>query len=966
LWQRANVNADVNVTVTAAQLELVEWIQERDWHQARQHLTNHPENAQVWLERRGPEGGIVLRQLILHQALMFFENGTGTTGTGEAEAEETQQARTQQQDFIEALLRVYPEACAEPDNLGRTPLHCAAYAAQAPPVAMVETLIQCFPNATQLQDKYGKLPLHAAVSFPLTSLANAQAIYQEHPQAVWKKDQDGAYPVHLLAWGGNAPDALPILKLLLEHAPMTLFATDDDEETPLAIMAKYGRASPEAIRYVLEQTPQDDVWNFRDDEGNTLLHHAVRNNPNIFNEVLKVYFQATQIHNRLGLLPLHAAVWKGCQHASIVEDLLGVYPEAASIPDRSGYCPLHYACQEGVDDIHIVHVLLQRAPKIVQQTVRDGSLPLHLALRRATVADANVNIVTSDVASRILEEYPLAARVRDPQTDLLPLHMAILTGQPVATLVTLIHSHPEALTVPIQPPEHTGIRANSTAWHLLAIIGPRLYIAQQQLTIWNEFLQHPAGISQEDTAGRLVLHHAVGPSAILLLEAYPDGAKVQDEDFRLPLLNACRAKDTYSVTALLQLYPQGANIYSKDGSSALHEACSSTQRAQDDEINPMILQVLEAFSQATSKADREANLPLHLLCASIASHHVDRNTLEQVVRAFPDALQAKNDAGHLPLHQAIQATLASESIGEAPYLVDGVTYLLDQYPTGAKALDGFGKAPLAKVLQAMDCTSALRLDESDSILGVARTLYEIAPQVAMNQDGRGRTAMHYCAVLMGNLGGGLKEGWASFIGRMIDDYPTGLATVDEEDRTPLHLLLLYLGETAIEARGKDQDETTMEWTSVLDALIQRMLETYPDALQLGEKFDLTPHAMITHRRLKSANFKAYVRSPIIRNVERMLRRGIDFWRLVQRLRQVEVGELACDEAHAGLLSLKESLATALKSDGIKTAVDAKDFTCSERQRPLCETCPSTSELLTTISTLLSLYALALDNKSNAE
>jgi hypothetical protein len=224
-----------------------------------------------------------------------------------------------------------------------------------------------------------------------------------------------------------------------------------------------------------------------------------------------------------------------------------------------------------------------------------------------------------------------------------------------------------------------------------------------------------------------------------------------------------------------------------------------------------------------------------------------------------------------------------------------------------------------------------------------------------------------------------------FLQEILHDYPELLAISDGNKRVPLHLLMLYLGDTAIGDREGEaqQPERTRELTSTLYEMIESMLEIYPEALDLREQYGLTPYELISHARLKvSRGAEVFARSPIIVGVERMLRRGRDFWSLVHRLRKLEESDdpvrmsdgnsflydhaNKCHTFESELLQLQVRITGALESDAHSEDVhetEAEDESaCTSRQRRICEACPHLSELLATISIQMSSLARLLDNR----
>jgi hypothetical protein len=202
----------------------------------------------------------------------------------------------------------------------------------------------------------------------------------------------------------------------------------------------------------------------------------------------------------------------------------------------------------------------------------------------------------------------------------------------------------------------------------------------------------------------------------------------------------------------------------------------------------------------------------------------------------------------------------------------------------------------------------------------------------------------------------------------IRDYPASVKVLDKEKRTPLHLAMLYLGDTAIGERGDDQGPASRQFTNALKRIVEMLIVAHPEALDVQEYFGLKPYEMITHRRLKENKPRAYKQSPIINNVAQLLHRGKRFWELVHSFRKMEENfdpeRGSCDELNVSLLKMEEQLGLATKADGAELNFESSEKTCSQRQQLICQACPSVAEPLARVSSHLIQYAAALDDKQS--
>merc|ERR1712087_463851 len=95
--------------------------------------------------------------------------------------------------------------------------------------------------------------------------------------------------------------------------------------------------------------------------------------------------------------------------------------------------------------------------------------------------------------------------------------------------------------------------------------------------------------------GRLPLHHACrkspSPQTVdLLIEAYPKGAQIKDDQEKLPIHYACHSSSEVVVEKLLHVYPQSILVKNGFGYTPLAEA-----RAMDNPKMDGIISLLEKF-----------------------------------------------------------------------------------------------------------------------------------------------------------------------------------------------------------------------------------------------------------------------------------------------------------------------------------------------------------------------------------
>jgi ankyrin repeat protein len=244
------------------------------------------------------------------------------------------------------------------------PLHVACKN-NAPPYTII-WLLSKYPEAAKESDIKGNLPIHHQCRhhIDISSLQSFEALLKEHPTSPYIHNND--------------------LKV-----PSCYFKRDLRDEIILyariAITAGY---SAHLVSLLLTDF-QEDAYDWRDEHGNCLLHHACNKSgaeiscqtivflvnwfpesPKIVNyngktpkDFLK---QAATYKDSAGRLLLHRVAKLEASFAielNVSKDLINfvadAYPNSISVPDYNGMLPLHHACLNSWCDEEIVFALLQ-------------------------------------------------------------------------------------------------------------------------------------------------------------------------------------------------------------------------------------------------------------------------------------------------------------------------------------------------------------------------------------------------------------------------------------------------------------------------------------------------------------------------------------------------------------------------------------------------------------------------------
>lgn len=947
--------------------KLFSHIVHKEWKLALERTDEEPGEAAILIERKDQAGILRFRQLPLQQ--VFIGDLPQDVYGERSEMPE------EQLQLIKTLFRLNPRAAIQRDLKKRTLLHLAVASQVPPPVSVINAFIKVYPQALRARDENDRFPLHSAVASPMTTFANVEAIVNAFPEAIDATDADDALPLHLAAWGGTGPDSLPVLELLVNKNPEALSLKDGDEETVLMLMAKYGRTSPDAIAFVLQRDPEA-IFRDRDErEGSTPLHYAVSSahgvNSTIYAPILKSDPTAAEKIDKLGRLPIHVALSQCCVSFELIKDLIQSYPLSAALHDGEGFTPLHHACQAGVSDIEIVKLLLETAPKSVQQYASlkgsKGPMPLHLALESQPQSEMMDKLV-----SILLKEYPDAARVKNPDTNLASLPSAILAQRSIDVLRKLMLLDPDSIATPFEAMEE-GEPIMTSSLHLLASLGPTYLNGDDMETIVKYFLSiDPDGATRKDDKGRTPLHIVWKDplqdaemkksrtvfSDVVLAES-SDAVKITDGEGRPPVAYACVQRDDVAVNKMLNAYSIGAAILSSDGSFPLHFACGSGQvRNEPDAVDRIIKRLLQEYPKAASSPNNKGELPFHKICESAGSDHNRNETIVALLEAYPEASEQEDGQGNLPLTIAVNNAVKSDEVLDSVYMIDLIKILVDRYPAAILRQDKLGRTPFLSAIHLMDSLSYNRRQENDPVLEILKLLYEICPQSALGENTSNKTVLHVIAEFFGDVGGMLTTAWLDFALCIMRDYPQLVSQTDKNKRTPLHMFILFLGDTAVGARD-NQDPKTRILTTELEDFLHTLVAIYPEALDLREEYGLTPFDLITHKRLILARGTAvYENSPIIIAVKQMLHRDTEYWEMARYLELAKISLLNagdqvestnCYEIQTRLSTLQQSVHAKLQNFGStlsETVVD-DDATCPDETQETQSNpaCPDEMRLL---------------------
>ncbi len=208
---------------------------------------------------------------------------------------------------------------------------------------------------------------------------------------------------------------------------------------------------------------------------------------------------------------------------------------------------------------------------------------------------------------------------------------------------------------------------------------------------------HPSGIRSPDADGRLPLHRAAtawisqgeaSQEATFarsvfsnLLELHPDAAALTDHFGQLPLHIAAKYASTWDsqLQSLVDQFPQAVRARTgiQLGNRLPLHIASSNPSAEPS----LILKLVELHPRATSQADREGKLPLHLACEIGLSW----KAIQAIQEAYPEAIRQSTPGGWNPLQLAATSHRASPEL---------IANLVELNPESAQVADTRGRYAL--------------------------------------------------------------------------------------------------------------------------------------------------------------------------------------------------------------------------------------------------------------------------------
>jgi ankyrin repeat protein len=372
--------------------------------------------------------------------------------------------------------------------------------------------------------------------------------------------------------------------------------------------------------------------------------------------------------------------------------LLRAFPNDLKASDGRGWLPLHWAAV--TDNVAVKDVRnIARADPLA--TVKGFNQPIsanpgHLV---AAVRHPDMQVVKC-----LYDFYPRMASSKDNDGDL-PLHYAARYSESIDMIRFLLQANPGATKVHGEGnlvPLHCALYNESSS---------RMPIMKCLL----EVDPHAAKLinSDGDTALHLAVDHECENAILkLIMKAYPDSAKVQNDLGLLPLHTACYLKNESHATEIVELllkeFPGAVNVASSSGLLPAHyaaeysspavlsmilqcnEAAVLNQCVEDNNSTPLIKAVTSAnedtvkficakYPQTVNIVSSRGQTPMHF-----AAESESLATLQLLWSLKPDLISTPDDEGRLPLH--IFAEVHQENIAENGMDARCLRFLISKFP----------------------------------------------------------------------------------------------------------------------------------------------------------------------------------------------------------------------------------------------------------------------------------------------
>mmetsp|Transcript_15807 Transcript_15807/g.24596 ORF Transcript_15807/g.24596 Transcript_15807/m.24596 type:complete len:626 (-) Transcript_15807:138-2015(-) len=387
--------------------------------------------------------------------------------------------------------------------------------------------------------------------------------------------------------------------------------------------------------------------------------------------------------------------------------------------------------------------------------------------------------------------------------------------------------------------------SNKTRWRLLPIHATCIF--RSPLALIEALIQaYPDGPQMKDDQGMLPIHLACRNGAskgvvMMLLNAFPEAIRVRDRKGRLPLdlVESSTSQNKEAVIVSMKKFQTEGKRSDQSVSTRQSTVVNGNNEVDYEHRTVLFRLVLKKdWRSATARANTFADeastwivtkgfngnlrfLPLHKACVLSPTVQV----IEALLAANSEGAKARDQDGWLPIHCACFYG-AKEDVVET---------LLLAHPKGAQSKDDEGRLPLHYA-----CLKG-------ASQGIVDALLQHFPKGAMSKDDEGRLPIHHACSK------GAPDG---VVEALLKATPKGAQSKDDQGRLPLHhacrkngtertiRTLLRVYPRAAQVKD-DQDKLPVHYACANGAnvnVINTLLTTYPESINVKNGFGYTPLA----------------------------------------------------------------------------------------------------------------------------
>ncbi|KAG7343441.1 ankyrin repeat domain protein [Nitzschia inconspicua] len=568
---------------------------------------------------------------------------------------------------LQALVKAFPQAVKTQTNIyHQTPFHYLMFS-KSVTMESAKLLLDACSSAAKIRDKFGRTVLHMGIEYEADEDV-LKLIYDAFPEAAGLKPTENLSSLDhgsVAAAAGSGGCGFGLNR----SAPSTTGKLSEG----LAIKFQDGMIKGEQLE---ERLKSCEAHGFRQRHHFNMLHVAVTKGVSVelIQLVLEMNPKMAEEQNTEGNCPLMEGLVAGASEEALYAILDGSEEVSCNCVNNNNEYALHLAVQKASPGL-VRRILHANTAATMAQSLNEDEVPLH-------------RLMASEYSEELVDEFLSkfwkareTARVRD-RFGRTALHAAINNRAPKHTIMAVVKAFPDAIGI-----EDNHKRTPLDDCIFLDYIRKDLLTDAYEKTCRergfsvNDILQEYKPRGTQINQGWNSLHVAMSKRADswkvdILLKSSPNMARKQNEAGNFPLHEGLLHHGTpQSVVDVIAAHPDACITPNNNGEYALHHAAY----ASSSMIINMVQEIHPAAVSCVSTSSRRT--PLHMLVGR-QDRIVAVSSIERLARG--NAINQRDINGDTPLHIAIKNSL-SENV---------VTFLLYEYPNGAKIPDKQGHLPL--------------------------------------------------------------------------------------------------------------------------------------------------------------------------------------------------------------------------------------------------------------------------------